>query len=365
MAIVTALQFSTSSGAMLCDEEYWFLRRRRSFFLDNIRNILPREISEALGIEAAYGGYGHPGFHEEVIRRTRDNILKIFKSGDKVRNMPVNDLEAIAEIIRQTMQDIRQRKVNDMLKFLYGFTMDDLNRGFFEEDGTRYDLAQEAIKTEARKIITYEKKGNLTDPIFKNKAVLIGYDPQSKFRAFHINAENTVYSLISGGFEAIGAGLYGAGIEFSRIMNNLTLDQRRTGFDPVWGMLALYQATLKGYDHFHEVGGGLSLIYIDGNGQDHANRYFEFSGDTTRLAMEMVRALQHGLITQEKIYPLLEKLFFKQADRTDVEHLFFDQIEDQATLHKLLRGYKLPPFPELPPGSPVKPQKPGKGGAKR
>jgi hypothetical protein len=362
MAIVTALQLSTSSGALICDEEYWFLRRRRSYFLDNMRSIVPEDIADALGIEAAYGGWGHPGFHEEVIKRSREAIRKAYASGTTSSEYPLNDLESLAAIVRQAMQDTRQRKVNDMLTYLYGFTVDDLNRGYFEENGTRYDLTQDTIKSEAKKILTYEKKGNLTDPIFKNKAVLIGYDPTYKFRGYHINAENTVYSLISGGFEAIGAGMYGAGIEFSRIMNRLTLEQRRSGFDRVWGILALMEATLKGYDHFHEVGGGLNLVYINGEEKSHAKRYVELTDDTMQLAMEMTRAYQYNLLPSEKIYGLLNNLIFQGTNRKTVEKAFFSQVKDKATLGKLLRGYKLPPYPETPVQSKREPRKTGKGG---
>lgn len=349
MAVVTALQFSPVSGAMICDEEYWYLRRRRSYFTDNIRNLIPPDVSNALGIEAAYGGFGHPGFHEEVIRRTHERINKIFQESPGDKNaIPLTDIENIAMIVRQAMQDTRRRKVDDMLKYLYGFNMDDLNQGVFEENGTRYDIKQENVVADAKKIIAYEKKNGLTDPIFKNKAVVIGYDSTFGYRGFHVNAENTVCSLISGGFEAIGAGFYGAGVEFSRIMNRLTLDERRNGFDRVWGVIALLEATLKAYDHFHEVGGGLNFIYINGAAATHAERYLEIHDDITRLAHEMVKAAQFNLVSYPQIYPLVNDLIFNRVDRRKVEKKFFQLVKDQKSLIKLLRGYKFNPYPPAP-----------------
>ncbi len=349
MAVVTALQFSPVSGAMICDEEYWYLRRRRSYFTDNIRNLIPEDVADALGIQAAYGGYGHPGFHEEVIRRTREKITKIFQdsTGDKAAGQ-LGDIENIAMIVRQAMQDTRRRKVDDMLKYLYGFNMDELNQGVFEENGTKYDIKQENVVTDAKKIVTYEKKTGLTDPIFKNKAVVIGYDRSFGYRGFHVNAENTVCSLISGGFEAIGAGLYGAGVEFSRIMNRLTLDERRNGFDRVWGVIALIEATLKAYDHFHEVGGGLNFIYINGEASSAADRYIELHDNVTRLAHEMVKTAQYSLVGYAQIYPLINDLIFNRVDRRKVEKKFFQSVKDQKSLNKLLRGYKFHPYPPAP-----------------
>ncbi len=349
MAIVTALQFSASSGAMICDEEYWFLRRRRSFFLDNIRRLIPADISESLGMEAAYGGWGHPGFHEEVIRRTHNKIRKIVNEGpDKSKGeSDISDIEDIALLVRQAMQETRRRKIDDMLKYLYGFNVDELNQGYWEENGSRYDIKQDAVLNSAKGIVTFQSKSQ-TSHIFQNKAVVVGYDPKFKYRGFHINAENTVCSLISGGFEAIGAGFYGAGVEFSRIMNRLTLDQRRKGFDRVWGTIALIEATLKAYDHFHEVGGGLNMIYINGDAASLTERYVEIADAYMQLAKELVKAYQYQLITQDTLYPLMRDLIFNRVDPKTIEHQLFQATSDSLKLRKLLRGYKFQPYPESP-----------------
>ncbi len=350
MAIVTALQFNTHSGAMICDEEYWFLRRRRSYFLDNIRNLIPEDLSESLGIEAAYGGWGHPGFHEEVIQRTRDEVRKMAESGsdDLPDGRGITDLEGIAMIVRKAMEDTRRRKIDDMLTYLYGFNLDDLNQGFWTENDSRYDIKQDSVLSAARGIATYQTKNHLTNPIFKNKAVVIGYDGTYEFRGYHLNAENTVCSLISGGFEAIGAGFYGAGIQFSQLMNQLTLEERRNGFDRVWGMVALFEATLNAYDHFHEVGGGLTLVYIDGEQKSHGERYHEISDDRTQLAKEIVKAYQNHLISSDQIYMFMEDLMFNNKPVKSVEKTFFSVTPDLPALRKLLRGYKIQPFPEVP-----------------
>lgn len=343
MAIVTSLQFSPSSGALMCDEEYWYLRRRRSFFLDNIRNVIPEDVSEALQIYAGYGGWGHPGFHEEVIQRTRETILKMWKDG---KSAELLDLENIAMVIRRVMEEVRRRKIDDMLKFLYGFTVDELNQGFFVENGEKIEIKQDAVIKAAKGIISYQTKNGMTEAIFKNKCVFTGYDPTWGFRGWHINAENTVCSLISGGFEAIGAGMYGAGIEFSRILNRITLDQRRKGFDRVWGVIALIEATLNAWEHFHEVGGGLHLVLIDGKAKNKANRYRELSDHVMRLAHEMVTAVRFGMADYQTIYPLMEDLIFNQVNLKTVEKSFIDTAESPSNLKKLLRGYKFYPYPE-------------------
>ncbi|MBN1297035.1 hypothetical protein JXA80_09655 [bacterium] len=345
MAIVTSLQFSPTSGAIMCDEEYWYLRRRRSFFLDNFWNVIPPDISDELNIYAGYGGWGHPGFHEEVIDRARTAIRRVWKEGKK---SDLTDLEAVAMIIRKAMEETRRQKIDDMLKYLYGFNLNELNQGFFEENGEKVEIKQEAVVEAAKGIATFKTQNNLTTPIFKNKCVFAGYDPVWGFRGWHINAENTVCSLISGGFEAIGAGLYGAGIEFSRIMNRLTLDQRRKGFDRVWGVIALFEATLNAWEHFHEVGGGLHMILIDGTAMKKSERYREITDHPMHLAKEMVTAVRFGLSSYDSIYPLMNDLIFNHADVKKTETKFIDGAADPSTLKKLLRGYKIYPYPVSP-----------------
>lgn len=340
----------------MCDEEYWYLRRRRAFFLDNVRNVIPEDVSDALDIYAGYGGWGHPGFHEEVIQRTRESVHKAWKDG---KSSELKDLENIAMIVRRVMEDVRRRKVDDMLKFLYGFTVDELNQGYFEENGQKIEIKQDAVIKAAKGIITFQTQNGLTEPIFKNKCVFTGYDPVWGFRGWHINAENTVCSLISGGFEAIGAGMYGAGVEFSRIMNRLTLDQRRQGFDRVWGVIALIEATLNAWEHFHEVGGGLHLVLIDGKAKNRADRYRELSDHTMQLAREMITAVRTGMTSYQTVYPLIENLIFKHVNLKTVEKTFMDTADNPADLKKLLRGYKFHPYPD-----PVTAKTPSRSGSR-
>ncbi|MDP7423674.1 MAG: hypothetical protein QGH40_17520, partial [bacterium] len=60
MPIVNALRFDYKRGAILSDEEYWHRRRRRTFFSENLHNIVPEQISDKTGLEAVLGGAGSP-----------------------------------------------------------------------------------------------------------------------------------------------------------------------------------------------------------------------------------------------------------------------------------------------------------------
>src|SRR4030042_1716124 len=155
MAIVNAIKFDRYSGAMISDEEYWFLRRRRSYFSDCIHPLLSPEISEKYNLEAVYGGTGYPYFHFEVVEKARKRLLNL-KPGEVAKgakNVPFDTVENVGKITLEIIHQVAQRYVNNHLKFVYGFTIDDYNRGFFTENGKKYEIKQDAVKDSVKNVI--------------------------------------------------------------------------------------------------------------------------------------------------------------------------------------------------------------------
>jgi len=124
------------------------------------------------------------------------------------------------------------------------------------------------------------------------------------------------------------------------------------------------EATLNAYDHFHEVGGGLNLVYINGEGSSHKERYFELFDAPMQLAKEAVVAKNQRLITKKQCYTIIDEIIFKRRDLDTVEKKLFGFANDINLLRKLLRGYKFPPFP-IAGETPAKGKKPSGKGAKK
>jgi len=345
------LRFNESSGAMICDEESIYLERRRTHFDENIRSLLEPEISKELNIEAAYGGAGYPPFHYEVVRKARKAIKKLAGKRDNLT------LEDVAKETLKCFQSIVRRRVDEKLRFYFGFNLDELNQGFFEKDGKKFEIKQESVKKKSREIASFKNKSQPLKNIFENKAAVMGYDEKNGFQAYHISGDVTVLSFLTG-FESVGSGKYGAGMAFARTFNKKFHYERRKGFDPVDGMILLFSSILEARNYFIDIGGYFSLIFIDGNARNSGKRYIDFDPHRVKLASEVVTANLNGLLKMDRTRKLVEKILFDDSNSgkkiteddtseknmlDDLEDEFFREVDKPEILRYILRGYKIDP----------------------
>ncbi|MCD4783532.1 MAG: hypothetical protein K8T10_06845 [Candidatus Eremiobacteraeota bacterium] len=335
------LRFDKSSGAMICDEESAYLERRRTHFDENIRNLLEPEISKKFDIEAAYGGAGYPPFHYEVVRKARKAINRLAKDRDSLT------LEDVARETLKCLRSVIHRRIDDKLMFYFGFNLDELNQGFFEKDGKKFDIKQDSVKKKARDIASFADKSEPLKNIFENKAAVMGYDKKEGFQAYHISGDVTVLSFLTG-FESIGSGKYGAGITFARTFNNKFHCERREGFNPVDGMILLLSSIIEARNYFIDIGGYFSLTYINGNEENPEKKYIDIDPQKVKLASEVVTANLKRLLGMDKTRSLVEKILFKdnppgEGMLDELEDEFFREAENPAILKYILRGYKIDP----------------------
>ena len=92
-----------------------------------------------------------------------------------------------------------------------------------------------------------------------------------------------------------------------------------------------------------EIGGYYDIIYINANGRDHRERFFEITGDESQFLKETVIAYDNRLISKEVCYSLVDKLVFGKAefDLSKAENFLFSNACDSNKLELLLRGYKI------------------------
>lgn len=336
MAIVNALRFDRSSVGIIADEEHWFLSRRKSYFQDTLQYLVDDEIIEKTGIIAVYGGTGTPSFHWEIIKKSKNRIKEEFSS----RASNIKTIYDISRIVLDVLQNVKRERINQKLRFMYGFTIDDVNRGYFELDGRKYDIKQKKIMDKALAIVMGKEKSHLTKPILENKAVITGYDPKDGTSMYYLNSENSVMSFTSGGYEAIGPGKYASGLAFGEFFQGMPLYRRREGFSRIEGMLQLINSAIMAVDYYNEVGGLFNIIYIDGEQKTPKDRLIEVFDNRGKLATEIVRAYKWGMVTKNEALDFIEELIFKNATVDALEDKLYKASRDPDKLELLLRGYK-------------------------
>ncbi len=338
MGIVNMLKFNHHSGAMLSDEEYIDIRWRRCFYLDSIHSLLSDTASDRLNIEAVYGGTGNPSFHYEIINKALkkiDSLISNQKTAKKIQTG--TDLGNIA---LDTVHCITKRRVDDILKLFYGFTRDDFNQGFTEIEGKKIDIKQDSVKEDTRKIIAFKDKREYLKSIFDNKAVIMTYDRAYGLIAFCIKEDIGVLSMVSGGFESLGKGVYGAGRAFGKYFKDRYLSQRREGMDRVEGMCLLISSAIEARDYYTGVGGYFNIVYLDGEKNTHKERYKEIYHHRAKMATEVVTALLNHELKREKTYELLNDLIFENHPLEEIEGKMWQYAKNHRRLELLLRGYK-------------------------
>ena len=337
MGIVNMLKFNHHSGAMLSDEEYIDIRWRRCFYLDSIHSLLSKDTSDSLGIEAVYGGVGNPSFHYEVINKVVKKTDGIIKT-DKAKEMKTGT--DIGNIALDAIHSLIKRRVDDILNLFYSFKRDDFNCGFAEIKGKKIEIKQDSVKEDARKIISFKDKREYLKPVFDNKAVIMTYDKDYGLMAFCVKGDIGVLSMVSGGFESLGKGIYGAGRTFGKYFKDRYLTQRREGMDRVEGMCLLISSAIEARDYYTGIGGYFNIVYLDGTKDTHEERYKEIYHHRAKMATEVVTGLLSHELTKDKTYELLNDLLFEEQPTEEVEDKMWKYAKNHQRLELLLRGYK-------------------------
>lgn len=331
MAIVNALRFDDHAGAMVADEESWHLRRRKTFFTDNLYALLPRPENPG-PVSLAYGGAGDPAFHNEVVRR----------ASRRLEASPPETLEASAREVLAALHETSRRIAGDRIRFLYGITLDDLNRGAFDgPDGPR-EIKNASVLSRAREIADGKETVAGRDLVPPNEACLIGTDAETGFGMFCIKEAAGVLSFNAGGFESLGAGRYAGGMHLGGHLSRLTLCERRAALPAPEGLRLLLESVLEASEHFGQVGGRFHLLVVDDR-RPPPERVRRIDRERALVALEAVRAHRGGFLGEDAAHDLLEAVVLRGEDAEAAEARLFERSGRAEALDLHLRGYKICP----------------------
>jgi len=350
MAIVIGFKIDDHSGAMICDEEDWILRKRQIFYGDFIYSLISEEVSGGINMEALYGGVGRPSFTYDVAGKVKRKIEKEYLDYRGGQGKTITAIDDIASILLNTIQEEFKRRTDLKLRALYGFDKDDLMSGSYDHEGVKYEIKQEELKKKAMKDATVPETGCLEDRYLEHKALLLGYDRTDGVALYGFEYTSPTLYLTAGPFEVRGTGVDekdAAQLVLANYVNRKPLCVRRAGFDRVEVITELIKALYEASVHNQEVGGYFRLVYLDGRGKSQSERLKEPSEEAVKIATELVIANKYGQLEIDSLYELMNSLIFENKDHSLVEEEMFRKAKSWYTLDFILRNYKPDLTPEI------------------
>ena len=343
MGLVNTLKFDTHSGAMITDEEFFIGGRRRVHTADNMQSLLDEEMNNELELEAVYGGSGNIAITGQVINDIRAELRKQFEDFKKrgKTGKIFTTVEDVSRVALKMFQENSRKYVNRKLSGLFGFNLDDFNRGYFFSNDKKIEIKEDKIISKAMDIIML--KSSYMKDINELEGLIIGSDRHFGFNAFDFYGQMTHLYISTSLYNSLGAGSTTSSLAFGELINTLSLEQRRNGVDRIFGLTELIRITNQTAIKNSEIGGYYDIIYINANGRDHRERFFEITGDESQFLKETVIAYDNRLISKEVCYSLVDKLVFGKAefDLSEAENFLFSNACDSNKLELLLRGYKI------------------------
>ena len=343
MATVFFMKFNRDQGALVADEMSWHLSFKYGYrptrYGDSLLNLLDEEFSLKNQFVAVYSGVGFPCFHFEVARKAKEILAK--------RNDLVGDLDKTSEMVQDVYQDVHARMINDKLRFNFGFDRDQLNNKKFKWNGNDFEIKQDSVVQEARKIMKYGCKQDAYHRIFDNEGLVMGYDKENGIRAYHIGNEGRGLDFAYP-FDAIGPGKEIGTKIFADTNYRMQLDERRAGFNFSDGLFLLMNSFVEAYDFNMKTGGYIQILLMDGKCEYFTDMVDEKSGHSPFLAAEVIRAYRWGYLTRGEAKSLVDRLLIYDEEWESIEKDMFEKASDAAMLRKHLMGYKPIDVPNKP-----------------
>jgi hypothetical protein len=280
---------------------------------------------------------GHPAFGWEVVEGIRQKIREKDEKAKKegMKSPVFTRLHEIGLVAVEVVRETVRRRVNDKLEFIYGFDADDLIRGSFEAEGKPVSIKQSSVKKHAMSILDGSNKAQIFKEIHQNKGILFGHDREDGLFHYHLNAENFVLSIVSGRFEAIGTGKYASGMSLADFLGNQTLAKRRAGHDRAEGAFQLILSGVIARRTFHEVGGALHMVVVDGEAKTAGERCRRIPEERMALATEAVEAARKSFVPEKKAVETVGAMIFGDGSLDDEEEALFEAQGHGASVPRL------------------------------
>ena len=347
MAIVTALRFTPRSGAICVDGESWHIRGRKNHFTEQVYSLIPGDLVRQTGCALVYGGVGHPPFHYTVAQQAKQRIAALLATQQaQSGGMTV---EPLARCVLDCFHQVHTNRVDNALRFFFGFSRADYTSGRFNANGREYAIKQQGVLDRAHDIVSGKEqpgRNAFTPPV---EACLAGLDPEKGYSAYVLKETDGVLGFQSCWFESLGQGRDGAAAGFARHLSQRFLDSRRKGMGPRRGLVELLDAFHDANTYYSMLGGGLRMVIIDGEDPDDS-RIRDVRGNEARMLLEITSARKAGFIDPETAETLVHDVVWGKLSFGEAEKALFQSATDPCLLGRLLRQFKQEGAADLPQG---------------
>jgi len=342
MTSINAFRLNFHSGLMVCDEaRYWNPEWMIIYTPDKIRSVIDPEISAETGVYLFVGSTGTSSFGDEIIESIRYEIRKRFniakEKGDPIPN-EISSVENVVEMAFSIVKNLQRTHIDDFLQGKYNLSSQDLIQGFKSTDSQKYNLADEDETKEAISYMTCENFPAELSGLTNNAQLFAGYDPHDGFRLFFMEERNTVLEEVSDIYLAEGSGTITCDLAYSGFASTQPIKAKREGLDRVSTLITMLEGLEEAHTLVAGVGGYPKIMYLDGSQKKVTDKFREISDCRSHLAIEIVAAGAHELISAEKVYKLVDDLIFQKIPFAKV-YKAFKSNSSQALQH-FLRGYR-------------------------
>lgn len=337
MGTVLTMRFNRDQAALVADESTWhlgiFYDYRRSNYADAILPLYNLERAEDNDRRAGiYAGVGFPSFHQEVADHCRKQFLKA--------DMDHSRMESSVRTVQETFQSVHRRYVDDRMRFHFYFGLDDLNARQVKRDETSFDLKQDAIIREARKISGYGERGDAMARIYENSGLFVSSDPE----------EGIQCQVFSPGYQGIGFSSFITAIGHGHaVVNQLVekllvgdhdLHQRRAGFSMEEGLHHLLRIAVETGRVTNKMGGYYQVVLLDMTQENKADRIREVADHRSCLMREVLLAESWGYLPQTTARALVSRLMLGDGDWQAVEKELFREETSGGLFRLRLQGFR-------------------------
>ncbi len=298
------MKFNENEGGMVADSQSSGGGRKYDF-ADKVESAQSKD-----GTTVLFGGAGPADFLHEVNAKLRNELAELGNY----------DVENVARLLSGISSVLKRDKINVHLLSTFGI---DAIKALSGEGVGQHLLPQ------VKEVLTGQGMG-----MFQGEYVLVGKD-KTGVKIYDIYLANSP-ALVARPYSSTGSGID----ESDKVLYKFALGlgrEERQNIPVVKGMAALINATNASSDFNQGVGGVPTISYFNDG------KIVFLDEESSRLATEIVRVGEAGLIRAESADESLEALLRKTSDCDLVEKSAFKSVgpTQYDKIMRYLRGYKL------------------------